>query len=424
LAEDFLEPTAKRKLEETTSSPFGGGLAAGVDLSQLKVALVHDFLYTYAGAERVLTDILEVLPQADLFSLFDFLEEGNRGFLKGKKSTTSFLQKLPLVRKNHRWFLPLMPMAVESLDVSEYDLVISSSNMAAKGVITSPHQLHICYCHSPARFAWDQQKLYLEQSGIKGGLRGMLAQLMLHYIRGWDVRSAHGVDVFLANSQFVRHRIEKAYRRDATTIYPPVDVEQFALQAVKEDFYVTASRLVPYKRVDIIVQAFAKLPEKSLVVIGSGPELARIRRLATPNVRVLGQVPNETITDCLRRARGFIFAAEEDFGIVPVEAMACGTPVIAYGRGGATETVIPGITGILFPKQTAESLLLALERFEVSPWDAAQIRRHAEQFSRDSFRRAFRHEIATAWALFQNRRGSAMAKLPGSLFTSGPEESI
>ncbi len=344
--------------------------------------------------------------------------------MKGKKSTTSFLQNLPLVRKNHRWFLPLMPLAAESLDVSEYDLVISSSNMAAKGVITSPHQLHICYCHSPARFAWDQQKLYLQQGGIDGGLRGVLARLVLHYIRGWDVRSANGVDMFLANSQFVRQRIEKAYRRDATTIHPPVDVEQFALQAAKENFYVTASRLVPYKRVDIIVEAFGRMPEKKLVVIGKGPELGRIRRMATPNVRVLGQVPNETISDCMRRARGFVFAAEEDFGIVPVEAMACGTPVIAYGRGGATETVIPGVTGILFPKQTADSLMQAIERFEISPWNAAQIRRHAEQFSREAFRRAFRHEIATAWALFQNRRGNAIATMQGGLFAGGPEESI
>jgi glycosyltransferase involved in cell wall biosynthesis len=420
--EHRLEPVARRRAEEAASGLSAGGLAAGVDLSQLKVALVHDFLYTYAGAERVLAEIIEVLPQANLFSLFDFLEEKQRGFLKGKRASTSFLQKLPLVRRNHRWFLPLMPLAAESLDVSEYDLVISSSNMAAKGVITSPHQLHICYCHSPARFAWDQQKQYLEQAGMNGGLGGALVKLILHYIRGWDVRSANGVDMFLANSQFVRQRIEKAYRRDATTIHPPVDVEQFALQADKEDFYVTASRLVPYKRVDIIVDAFARMPEKKLVVIGSGPELSGIRRKATSNIRVLGQVPNETITDCLRRARGFVFAAEEDFGIVPVEAMACGTPVIAYGRGGVTETVIPGVTGILFPKQTVESLMMAIERFEMSPWNPGQIRAHAEQFSRDAFRRAFRHEIATAWARFQNRRASAVPRLPGGLFT-GAEDS-
>jgi glycosyltransferase involved in cell wall biosynthesis len=419
-----LEPVAKRRIEESAGGLGGGGLAAGVDLSQLKVALVHDFLYTYAGAERVLAEILEVLPQAELFSLFDFLEEGQRGFLKGKKARTSFLQNLPGVRRNHRWFLPLMPLAAESLDVSDFDLVISSSNMAAKGVITSPHQLHICYCHSPARFAWDQQKLYLEQGGIDGGITGALAKLVLHYIRGWDVRSANGVDRFLANSQFVRNRIEKAYRRDATTIHPPVDVEQFALQGAKEDFYVTASRLVPYKRVDIIVDAFARMPEKKLIVIGGGPELPRIRKKATANVRVLGQVPNETITDCLRRARAFVFAAEEDFGIVPVEAMACGTPVIAYGRGGVTETVIPGITGILFPRQTVESLAAAIERFEVSPWNAARIRAHAEQFSREAFRRAFRHEVATAWALFQNRRGSAGKSVPGEMFTGGAEDSV
>lgn len=399
-----LDQTGMQHIDDDVSSA-----PAGVDLGRLRVAVVHDFLYTYAGAERVLGEILQVLPQADVFSLFDFLPEEERGFLKGKQVRTSFLQNLPLVKSRHRYFLPLMPLAIENLDVSAYDLVISSSHLAAKGVITSPHQLHICYCHSPARFAWDQQQQYLEQSGLTRGIKGFLARVLLHYIRGWDVRSAGGVDIFLANSQFVRHRIEKFYRRDATPVSPPVDLAGFPLHAAKEDFYLTASRLVPYKRIDVIVEAFSRMPARRLLVIGDGPEMPKLRRLAGGNVTLLGRQPQQALVDHMQRARAFVFAAEEDFGISPVEAQACGTPVIAFGRGGVTETVLPGETGVFFPRQEPEALIAAVAAFEGRTWDAPTIRRQAENFSREAFGRAFRHEVETGWARFRNRRGSACA---------------
>jgi len=269
--------------------------------------------------------------------------------------------------------------------------------------------LHICYCHSPARFAWDQQHHYLRDSGLESGPLGVIARLILHYIRGWDVRSANGVDIFLCNSQFVRQRIEKVYRRDATPIYPPVDLTGFALHRTKEDFYITASRLVPYKRIDLIVQAFSKMPGRKLVVIGDGPEMGKLRRLAGENVQLLGHVPHATLVDYVQRARGFVFAAEEDFGIAPVEAQACGTPVIAFGRGGAVETVSPGETGVFFPAQTVDALCLAVEKFERETWNPELIRKRAEYFSRDAFRRAFRHEVTRAWAVFRNRQSQEMA---------------
>jgi glycosyltransferase involved in cell wall biosynthesis len=398
-----VDSTTKRKPDSSAAA------AAADDLAPLRVALVHDFLYCYAGAERVLGEMLEVFPQADVFSLFDFLPAHERHFLKGKKVRTSFLQRMPLARTKHRTYLPLMPLAIENLDVSAYDLVVSSSYLSAKGVITSPHQLHVCYCHSPARFAWDQQHQYLAQSGLTTGPRGMLAKMILHYIRGWDVQSANNVDLFLSNSQFVRQRIEKIYRRDAIPVYPPVDVSRFTLQPVKDDYYVTISRLVPYKRVDLIVEAFSRTPDRRLVVIGDGPEMAKVRRLAGPNVQVMGQQPHDVMSRHLQQARGFLFAAEEDFGIAPVEAQACGTPVIAFGRGGVTESVVPGKTGLFFPRQTVDDVMLAVDRFEHHTWDPVAIRKHAESFSREVFRRKFRQAVADAWEDFQLSRGDMTA---------------
>ena len=342
--------------------------------------LVHDFFRCYAGSERVVGEILEVFPHADVFSLFDFLPEDQRGFLKGKTVHTSFLQKMPLARSRHRAFLPLMPLAIESLDVSPYDLVISSSHLAAKGVITGPRQLHICYCHSPARFAWDLQGQYLEQMGMGRGIRRAMARLVLHYFRGWDVRSANGVDLFLSNSQYVRRRIEKVYRRDATTIYPPVDVERFRPSTTKEEYYLTVSRLVPYKRVDLIVEAFSRMPENRLVVIGEGPEMAKVRRMAGRNVELLGYQPDDVVLRHMQNARAFVFAAEEDFGIAPVEAQACGTPVIAFSRGGVTESVIDERTGVFYARQRPEDLMAAVEKFETMEWDTGAIREHADNF--------------------------------------------
>ncbi len=400
--------TKTAKLPHIQTASPSAFAPAGID--RARIAIVHDFFRCYAGSERVVGEMLRVFPQADIFSLFDFLPDDQRSFLQGKTVRTSFLQNMPLARSRHRAYLPLMPLAIESLDVSAYDLILSSSHLAAKGVLTAPHQLHICYCHSPARFAWDLQEQYLTQSGLHRGLRGWAARLLLHYIRGWDVKSANGVDLFLSNSHYVRRRIEKAYRRDATTIYPPVAIEKFPLQPTKQNYYVTVSRLVPYKRVDLIVEAFSRMPEKQLVVIGEGPEAAKIRRLARSNVQLLGYQPDNIVLHHLQNARAFLFAAEEDFGIAPVEAQACGTPIIAFQRGGATETVIDGKTGLFFPHQTPESLIQAVKEFEQQSFNPIAISSHAASFSREAFQRNFRHEVATAWTLFQHRQGMSSPK--------------
>jgi len=377
-------------------------------VSRRRIAVIHDFLYTYAGAERVLEQILRVYPEADLFALFDFLPEDQRGFILGKKVNTSFIQRLPGSKRAHRAYLPLMPLAIEQLDVSHYDLIVSSSYVAAKGVITRPDQLHVCYCHSPVRFAWDMQHQYLQRSGMKWGLRSILARAVLHYIRNWDARTSNGVDVFLTNSHFVGRRIQKIYRRNATPIYPPVDVESFTLCEKKEDFYLTASRMVPYKRVDLVVEAFSRLPDRKLVVVGEGPQFKRIRKMAGKNVQLLGHQPFEKLRELMQKARAFVFAAEEDFGIVPVEAQACGTPVIAFRRGGAMETVIEGTTGVFFNEQTADSLVAAIIEFESGEiaWDPAAIRSNAQRFGGSRFREEFRKIVEEEWGKFHGRGGA------------------
>ena len=358
----------------------------------MKVAIVHDWLVVSGGAEKVLKNIIECFPTADLFAIVDFLED--REIVKGKQVETSFIQRLPFAKRRYRAYLPLMPIAIEQVDLSAYDLVISSSHAVAKGVLTGPNQVHVSYVHSPIRYAWDLQHQYLREAHLTDGIKSAMARLLLHYIRGWDSRSANGVDHLLANSQFIARRIQKAYHRDATVIYPPVDLKNMTMCTRKDDFYVTASRMVPYKRIDLIVQAFSKTPERRLVVIGDGPEMKKIKSMAGHNVAILGHQPSDVLVDHLRRARAFVFAAEEDFGISVVEAQACGTPVIAFGKGGALESVV-GLplerpTGVFFGEQTPESLLTAVGRFERSGhlFDPHQIRRNAERFSSENFKAA------------------------------------
>jgi glycosyltransferase involved in cell wall biosynthesis len=369
----------------------------------VRVAIVHDWFVTYAGSERVVEQLLALFPQADVFSLVDFLPDAERGFLAGRPVRTSFLQRMPLARRSYRAWLPLMPLAIEQFDLSDYDLVISSSHSVAKGVLTGPDQLHVSYVHTPMRYAWDGQHEYLRGAGLERGLRGMLARWMLHKLRVWDARTAAGVDHFAANSQFIRRRIWKAYRREARVIYPPVDTSAFPLGEAREDFYLTASRLVPYKRVDLLVEAFAQLPRRRLVVIGDGPQLATLRRKATPNVSLVGYQEAEVLRDALQRARAFLFAGREDFGIVLVGAQAAGAPVIAYGRGGAAEIVrgldAPAPTGVLFGEQTPEAVVQAIGTFEreagrVSP---TECRRNALRFGVERFRREFADFAADAW---------------------------
>jgi glycosyltransferase involved in cell wall biosynthesis len=334
----------------------------------MKIAIVCDWLVTYAGAECFLAELLKCYPDADLFSLIDFMDDEGRAKLLGKKAQTTFLQKIPFVKKYYRSLLPLMPLAIEQLDLSQYDLIISSSHAVAKGVITGPDQLHISYVHSPMRYAWDMQHQYLKESGLTTGPLGMLAKYILHKMRLWDVRTSNGVDHFIANSQFIARRIWKTYRRKATVIYPAVDLSAFTPKGPKEDFYLAASRMVPYKKMDLIVESFAAMPDKKLVVIGSGPDFNKVASKATSNVQMLGYQPRDVLISYMQRAKALIFAAEEDFGLVPVEAQACGTPVIAYGKGGALETV-RGLdqdkpTGVFFETQSTESICLAVENFE------------------------------------------------------------
>jgi glycosyltransferase involved in cell wall biosynthesis len=366
----------------------------------VKVAIVHDWLVVSGGAEKVLEQIIQCFPDADLFSLVDFLED--RAPVCGKPVTTSFIQHLPFARRHYRGYLPLMPLAVEQFDLSEYDLVITSSHAVAKGVIVGPDQIHVSYVHSSMRYAWDLQHQYLREAHLTIGPKSWAARWLLHYMRSWDARSANGVDRMIANSQFVARRIMKTYRRRATVIAPPVDVHQFEVCPDKEDFYLTASRLVPYKRVDLIVEAFSTTPHRKLVVIGDGPEMAAIRAKAGPNVTILGYQPFQVLKDHMRRAKAFVFAAEEDFGIVVVEAQACGTPVIAYGKGGALETVVPvgeaHPTGVHFARQTVDALLEGVESFEqkrasITP---QACRANAERFSAANFRRALMIEVMRA----------------------------
>ena len=361
----------------------------------MKIAIVHDWLTVYAGAERVLEQMLQVFPDADLFSTVDFLPREHRNFILNKPVTTSFVQKMPFVEKRYRHYLPLMTLAVEQFDLSRYDLVISSSHAVAKGVLTGPDQLHLCMCYSPIRYAWDLQHQYLKESGLTSGLKGGMAKWLLHKMRIWDYRTAQGVDEFIAISHFIARRIKKVYGRDSSIIYPPVDVSGFSLREDKEDFYLTASRMVPYKKIDLIVKAFSQMSDKRLVVIGDGPEFQKIRSIAGNNVVLLGFQDYSSLKDHMQRARAFVFAAEEDFGIAPLEAQACGTPVIAFGKGGALETIRGLVTekpsGVFFAEQEPESLRAAVAQFENVGTNITPVncRENALRFSPERFRSEF-----------------------------------
>ena len=371
-----------------------------------KVAIVHDWLTLYAGSERVLEQMLLAFPHADVYSLVDFVPEAQRGFLQGREVQTSFLQRWPLARRYYRHYLPLMPLAIEQFDLSGYDLVLSSSHAVAKGVLTGPDQLHLCMCYSPIRYAWDLQHQYLRESGLDKGLKGALARRILHRIRLWDSRTANGVDGFMAISQFIARRIWKVYRRDSQVIYPPVDVEAFTLQSQKQDFYLTASRMVPYKRVAMIVESFVAMPDKTLVVIGDGPEFAKVKAAAkgAANIRLLGYQPFAVLRQHMQDAKAFIFAAEEDFGIVPIEAQACGTPVIAYGKGGALETISPpgsaNASGMFFPEQSVAALQAAVTAFEQLHFDPEAVRRNALRFAPERFQQELQTYVQQQWQAF------------------------
>lgn len=375
----------------------------GPDIS---LGIVADWFVTYAGSEKVVAEILHLFPDADLYAVVDFLSQENKLHFLDKEIKTTFIQNLPKAEKKYQAYLPLMPLAIEQLDVSKHDVILSSSHAVAKGVITGPDQLHISYIHSPIRYAWDLQHQYLREAGLNKGLKALLARWILHKMRIWDCRTANGVDHFIANSHFIARRIKKVYGREADVIYPPVDVERFAYQENKSDYYFTASRLVPYKRIDLIVEAFSYMPDKKLVVVGDGPEMRKIKSKATKNIEILGYQPDFIMQENMQSAKAFIFAAEEDFGITPVEAQACGTPVIAFGKGGALETVRPlGVdaqTGILFNNQDVKSIIESVNLFEeisesISPIDC---RNHAVKFSVERFNNEMAQYIAEKFSIF------------------------
>ena len=350
----------------------------------MKVAVVHDWLVTDAGAEKVLKAILDIYSDADVYSLVDFLSDKDRKVvLNGKFAKISFIQKLPFAKKHFRNYLPLFSKAIESFDLSSYDLIISSSWAVAKGVKATSNQLHVSYCHTPVRYAWD---LYDEYTSSLKGLKKLLVKLTLKRLKKWDIDTLDRVDYFIANSKFVQERIKRTYNRNSIVIYPPVAVDKFTLHNEKESYYLTASRLVPYKKTKLIVEAFNDMPDKKLVVIGSGEEYEEIKKTAKANVQILGYQSDDVLKSNMQRSCAFVYAAVEDFGIVPIEAMACGTPVIALNQGGTKETVVSGVNGVHFNEQTTQSIIDAVKRFETMKFDHEQISQLANSFNEDRFK--------------------------------------
>jgi glycosyltransferase involved in cell wall biosynthesis len=346
----------------------------------MRVALVHDWLVTLGGADRVLLALHALFPQAPVYTtVFD--PSRLPGAFAALDVRPSWLQRLPRRDGWHRWLVPLMPLAVRAFDLRGYDLVISSSHACAKGVAVPPGATHICYCYTPMRYAWDQRDAYL--AAFPRPLRPA-ARATLRWLRRWDAATAASVHHFVAISHFVAERIRRYYGRPAAVIFPPVDTDFFTPGGDAEDFLLAAGRLVPYKRLDLAVEAATRL-RRRLIVVGDGPERARLQALAGPTVEFVGEVPDEVLRDYYRRCRALVFPGVEDFGLVPVEAQACGRPVIAYAAGGALETVREGATGLFFRAQTPEAVIEAVRAAERTAFDAQAIRRHAERFSTQAF---------------------------------------
>lgn len=359
----------------------------------MDVALVHEFFCNLGGSDQVAAALHDLYPQAPVFTLIVSERNKDAELLRGMELRTSFVQRLPLARRWHEPYLPLFPAAIESFDLTKYDLVLSSSHVCAKGVIPAPEALHLCYCHTPARYAWDLGSLYLRR--LNPFVRAYAAAVM-HRLRIWDVTSSARVDHFIANSGFVAQRIWRYYRRSATVIHPPVDTKFFTPGGEDEDYYLVVSRLTAYKRIELAVEAFNQsgLP---LLVIGDGPERRRLRSQAGPNITFLGTVSRSRVRDHMRSCRGLIYPGKEDFGITPVEAQATGKPVVAFGAGGALESVVDGVTGVLFAEQTTEALCEAVTRCSEFSFDREAIRQHAVQFDREVFFRKMTDFVEEKW---------------------------
>lgn len=375
----------------------------------LKYALVHEWLTPQAtgGSELVVQEMLKHID-ADVYALIDFESTNPESYLFKRTIGTTFLQHFPFARRGVQKYLPLLPLAIEQLDLRGYDVILSSSHAVAKGVLTGSNQLHVCYCHAPMRYAWDMTFDYLQNSSAGQGVLGLPTRYLLHRLRQWDVLSANRVDYFIANSHHTARRIWRCYRRSAEVIYPPVNTDRFRFQAHKQDFYVTVSRLVSYKKISLIVKAFNQLG-KPLVVIGGGPELKQIQQLAQPNVQILGWQSDAVVEQYVAQAKAFVYAAFEDFGIAPVEAQACGTPVIAYGLGGTLETVRDVKqygemgTGLLFYEQTEAAIVDAVNAFEQyqSALNPDIVRSHALSFSPSVFQDHYQAFLERCYREFQ-----------------------
>ena len=368
----------------------------------MKTAIVHDWLMSLGGAERVLEEILALFP-SPLFTLCQNKQSQFPPNIEQALIKHSLIQKLPFSKTQYRHYLPLYPFAVEQFDLSAYNLIISSSHAVAKGVKTNPDQLHLCYCHTPIRYVWDLEEEYLNSLNL---FKSVVAKQVFKYLRKWDVSTTPRVNTFIANSHFVAERISRLYGREATVIYPPVATHLFQPEKIKDDFYLSVSRLVPYKKIDLIVETFNQSPHRKLKIVGTGPLLEKLQKKALSNTEFLGFQSDETIRKLLSQAKGFIFAAEDDFGIAPLEAQASGTPVIAYGRGGALETILPGKTGLFFLEQNSSHLLSALERFETIQWDHSFICAHAEKFNVQRFQKEFKQFVDQQWEVFDENRHS------------------
>lgn len=370
----------------------------------MKVAIVQEWLVTVGGSDKVVKAILDVFPDADIYTLVAKKEVCDELGIPWEKVHTSFIQKIPLGTKKHRAYLPLFPFAIEQFDLRGYDVVISSSHCVAKGVLTKADQLHICYCHSPIRYCWDMYNEYLEESHLDKGFKSWLVRLMLHPIRQFDAIAGSRVDYYISNSDYVGQRIRKTYRRKATTIHPNIDISNFELCNDKKEYYLASSRLVAYKKIDTIIEAFNQMPDKKLVVIGGGPNLEAYRKLANDNVTVMGYQPFDVLKDKMQHAKAFVFAADEDFGMIPIEAQSCGTPVIAYGHGGSLETVNGGKTGLFFNEQTPEAIVEAVNKFESmgsQPFAPADCRQWAEGFSEERFKREIKEFVEKKYEEFK-----------------------
>ena len=387
-------------------------------VTPLRMAIVHEWLTTLGGSELVLKEMLAVYPQADLFALVDVMSADDREALglTGRTVRTTWMQHVPGIARHYRRLLPLMPGAVRGHDLRGYDVVISNTHAVSHRVRVSAGAVHLVHCCSPMRYAWDLREQYLEEAGLDRGITGATARAMLEWMRRGDERAAQLPQAYAGISRYIGQRIARCYGREATIIYPPVDVEYFTpggagcgVRGVEDQFYLAASRMVPYKRLPLIAEAFSRLlPDRELVIIGDGPEMGRVRAAAGANVRVMGAQSREVLRDHLRRARAFVFAADEDFGILPVEAQACGTPVIALGVGGARETVRDGETGLFFGEQTAEAIAAAVLRFEEGPeFTVAACRVNAEKFSVARFRREFR-----AWVEGEITASTTLSRRP------------